>query len=235
MNKYYLPIDFNKLPIDSSSVIDMADLRFGDISDNPKRSAMIFIRNMNISNSLSFDSCSYKDKEEYLLKYILDDISIHNIEFIATWISILSSSKGLDFFDERSFLSKEEINTFIKDHEELISDIIYLILSIPICAMYSFSSINNIDLGLDQIELTDWNEINIYNFINITSHPNFILLIDTDGKVKPMIYTKYFNKSRKDVVDSLNSNFPYFNMLQLMFNNDEYKNAFISTIKDILK
>ena len=62
MNLITIPCDIQKINPDDK--IDMSVLNINVDQDQKKRYAFIYLRNVGIKNELSFDKCSYNDKED---------------------------------------------------------------------------------------------------------------------------------------------------------------------------
>lgn len=233
---YSLPMDLNTMTADeNTAVIDMSNLNFPVSPEKQKRSALIFIRNTGISMELSFDNCSYEDKEEYLIMYMHDNINIHIPLLTTTWIEILSEHR-----DNRiilpSILNSEEIATFIQRNQEFINEVNHLIISLPMYAIMVLSKMergdDDLEIDMDGIEVTDYNGVNIYNLEDMSTYDDFGLLVFRTTDMIPRIYSQYFGEdSDRMPIDKITRRLPVFGMLDLMVAPQDIQDDFLNKIK----
>ena len=89
MHNYGLPIQVDYLT-NSDIVIDMNNLTFPVDESAQERSALLFIRNTNLTATFDFSNCSYERKEIFLMSYMTGTIQVYIPELIHTWVSIIA-------------------------------------------------------------------------------------------------------------------------------------------------
>lgn len=238
MQYYSLPINLNKIDLLSkeNSVIDMSLLNFKCDIGKQKRSSFLFIRNTNIDIPITFQNCSYEDKEEFLLMYMFGDINVNLDILVSTWLKILLSK-----VDNRPYLlsifDDDEIERFCENNKEIINEIYQFIISIPLCSINFYLGYNKIetDISINEFETTDYDKINIKNFIKLIYHDEFLLLITHMENIKPLYYIKYFNMDNNILLKELLKKLPFLNILNILINPnfEEVHTKFINKLSDL--
>ena len=217
-------------------VIDMSNLGFDCDISKKKFYAFIFIRNTGIKAELDFEKCSYEDKEEYLLMFMKSDIEVKCPILASTWIEIISFDDSEIYLP--SILNKDEIKKFIDNNGEFVNNLKQFINSLPIYAMYKFNKVSDIDISMDEFESTDNDEIKLANFYQLTEFDRFILLLDDNpsDNHKPILYTKMFDNPENEYnFMHIMERLPYFNLLNILFSDNESQNNAIKNINESLK
>lgn len=223
MKYYSLPLNLNNIDeSEKDAVIDMSQLCFKCNKDKLKRSSFLFIRNTGIKMPISFEKCTLDDKEEFLLNYMFGDISVEIPALDSTWLRVLLSIAEPDgkYNYLESILSDEEIDIFCQEYGKDIAEVIQFIISIPICAINYFLTYDKIktDITMDEFVSTDYNRINIFNFIKMIYHDEFLLLVKEYEGIGPMFFKSYFNEENKFIMHEFLEGLPFLNMLNLMIN-----------------
>lgn len=214
--------------------IDMSDLRFDCPEDKKKFYAFIFIRNTGIKANLNFDKCSFEDKEEYLKMFLTSNIELKCPILASTWIEILLFDNSELYLP--SIFNKDDINKFIERNKNLIDNIHQFINSLPIYSIYLFSKTCNMDVGIDEIETTDNDDIKLINFYQLSEFKQFILLLNPSYEHRPLFYTKIFdNKNNLYDFMRIMNNLPYMNLLNGMFANSECQTNLINGINNVFE
>lgn len=237
-----LPIDCNISELDpNDNAIDMAQLNFPGVEkDAVPRAALLYIRNTGVTLPLTFENCSYDDKEKFLLLYMKSNISVDVPILSCTWLSILLYMRHMDS-GLPNILNPDEVHTFVGNNTELIKNMLRLALSLPVEAMVYATNERNLlsELGDDPFEIdeypkSDYNEINFANFVNMTDYAIFIELIedDMDG-IKPTYFLKYFSDISGPIEWKLHNNLPFLSILKLALDSDR-KSKFIEGLGNIL-
>lgn len=239
MKYYSLPIDLNV--IDSinkeEAVIDMSDLKFPCDESKQVRSSFIFIRNTDLDMNFDFEKCSYEMKEEYLLFYFKGNINVNIPVLSTTWLEILfhEYTGGITL---QSILNNEEIEKFINRNGNYVNEIHRFIVSIPISAINFYLGYNMVesDISMDEFPQSDFDELNLDNFIHLVDYSDFMLLITPRPGIEPTFYTKYFNRGENDPYKQiLISKLPFLNMINMMINPKESVNdTFVNKTDELL-
>lgn len=229
MIKYILPLDINNIDSTENILIDMSRLKFDVPLEKRKRAAFIFLRNANIRAELDFSQCSYQDKKEFLLLYLLEDIEVDADILTSTWIEILSSKDGGRVILP-SILDINEIQIFIKENNDLIEELYQLINSLPIYALYC-SPQNGSLFNTDDFKRTDYHRIKMANFYKLADNDEFTLLID--GNTEPLFYEKIFIKGEY-YISKMMEKLPFTNILSLFTLSPEIQDDAIDKINDLL-
>lgn len=228
-----IPTDLSYIE-DDELVIDMSNLNFGVDVSRQKYFSFIYIRNSGIKMKLDFSKCSYKDKEEFLMLFMTSGIEVKSDLLASTWIEILFNS---DQTKLNSILSIEEIKTFNNDHHEYISILRQFINSLPLYSMYVYHEEGTEPMNLDEFETSDFDDISLCNFYQLTTFEDFLLLLeDTGTENKPMFFKKIFdNYNDSFYMSSIISNLPYLQFLDLLLGSKEGQNDFIEILNNILQ
>lgn len=231
-----IPDGIKELQNSEELTIDMSDLRFDCPPDKQKFYSFIFIRNSGIDLPLNFEKCSYSDKEEFLIMFLTVNININCPIMASTWIEILSSTEGDIYLP--SILTKEEIKLFIERNLSFVNNIHQFINSLPLCAIYKFCSRTNNSMGFDEFKATNYAEIKLVNFHQLTEYDSFILLLNHNpiNEHKPVFYTEIFTNPENsyDLMLIMNK-LPYINLLITMFADQELQNQAIAGINSLLE
>lgn len=230
MARYSLPFDIGTLDENAEVVsIDMSSLNFNVPADQQKKSSFIFLRNAGINADLDFSGCSYKDKEEFLLLYLQEDIDVNAEILSSTWIEILSARDGGGVVLP-SILTSEEIQEFLVNNKDFISDVYQLINSLPIYSMHC-SPMNGQAFNTDDMPKTDNHSIKITNFAKLSNYDAFVFLID--GKTPGKFYTKLFIKDDQCIAQMMDR-LPFLNMLTALFSPPEVQQEIAEGINNFL-
>lgn len=228
--RYILPIDICNTDVTSEKIsIDMSRSEFDVPNDKQKRSSFIFLRNAGIKGELDFSDCTYDDKEEFLLLYFLEDIDVNADILSTTWLEILSAKDGGGVYLP-SILTSDEIQQFLTDHSDLISEIYQLINSLPIYALYCSEKNQNM-FNTDDFQKTDYNRIKMTNFSKLAMYNPFILLVNESSE--PLFYEKLFIKG-EFYISKMMSYLPYSNLLDMMTLAPEIQDDAINRINSLL-
>ena len=230
MHNYGLPIQVDYLT-NSDIVIDMNNLTFPVDESAQERSALLFIRNTNLTATFDFSNCSYERKEIFLMSYMTGTIQVYIPELIHTWVSIIANKYAN--ININSILTIVEIGKFISDHKELIDEIINITGSIPLCSIISFFKAKEIECP-DKYELSDYCGINGKNYFNLLSDDNFVKLIELIDDITPKYYVNYF---MEDTIyySALLYKLPYLALLNAAFSDEETSNKFIEELKGLIE
>lgn len=200
------PVDEMNTVKEQGALVDMSKPQFPGNMDK-FRTTLIYLRNTGFTNiDLNFSSCSTEDKFNYLLAYFNNDINVKNKEFVNTWIDVLLSNTD----DLQGFLTKEEIELFIKENSDLVNEIKRFAVSIPLYIMDRFK--HEGIYSMDEFKPYETDKIKC-NINNIIRHPEFILI--ADDTIEPVFYTKQFTHDNNKLFDAAQSllYFPVLNAL----------------------
>lgn len=194
----------------NGAIVDMSDIKFPGIpKDKIQRTAFIFFRNTGFNVKLDFSKCTFEEKEAFLIAYLTENLDVKPSEFATSYIKIFNRLIGNDINIE-CILLDEEIDQFIKNHEELLSKLFQFINSLPVFALFYFS-LNDKAYTLSDIERSDENIIND-NFYYIISRDEFISIFDNDAGVAPLFYTQLFTFENTKLLQAVQS-LPFFSIL----------------------
>lgn len=241
MNIYTLPIhrdtEFLRNISIENTTIDMSKFGFNLPKDKTKRASFIYIRNSCINPLYDFHNCSFEDKSEFLLLFLNNNINVTISELASTWVEILLRYKfNTQDIKNLSIFDINEIDKFILNNKEFIDEIYNLIISIPICAIQYYGKSNNhLEISLNNIKHTDYDKINLFNFIQLMDYDDFILLIQSDEKFKPKYYKKYFDDIDNPYLGILLKKLPFLDILNVMLTTDEeIQDQFLNNIQKVL-
>lgn len=228
---YTLPLEvgfFQVLPKDAE--IDMSVLNFPTDENLQKKSAFIFIRNTEIVAKFNFDNCTFEDKSEYLMLFMKTNARVRIPELITTWIKIIGY--GYVEIPLKSILSDDDIERFIIENMDFVKEVRRFSVSIPLISINYFLKVAKID-HIDDIPKTDFNEMSIVNFFQLTDYEIFKEIINMID-IEPAFYTYYFDQ-KKSYYHELVNRFPYLNMLNMVMNSDTSMiEDFVSNMNKVL-
>ena len=150
MNQLSLPFDIDIDHIGEEVTVDMSSLNFDVPAEQQKKASFIYLRNVGVKLELDFSKCSYEDKRDFLLLYLQEDIDVDADILSTTWIDILLAKDG-GGEALPSILTLAEIQTFMQENKDFISEIYRLINSLPIFSMLCSSDQNHISLNKCQV------------------------------------------------------------------------------------
>ncbi|MCM1215368.1 MAG: hypothetical protein NC548_12720 [Lachnospiraceae bacterium] len=222
MKCYSLPIRLNEIDgiTPENSIILMNELNFPCSPDKQKRSAFLFLRNTNIHASLSFDGCSYAGKCEYMMSYYTDDICVQIPELDLEWLLILL--RRANGHQPCKIFTDEEGDRFIKEHKDFIDEVLRLIISLPLCSIqYFLADKENVDtdISIDSFPKSDWDKLNMNNFIHLLDHEEILWLINPVDDLKPTFYSKYFFTEGNPYIQKMVAGLPFLALLNAMMYN----------------
>lgn len=229
MTTYTLPFDVWSIPEGERVLVDMSILNFDVPADQQRKSCFIFLRNSNVKADLDFSKCSYKEKEEFLLLYLQEDIDVDAEILSSTWIEILSARDGGGVVLP-SILTSAEIQTFLDRNAEYITEIYRLINSLPIYSMYC-STQNGKLYNTDDFPKSDYHGIKITNFSKLSKYDAFSLLID--GETPGIFYEKLFIKDDPRISRMMDQ-LPYLNLINALMFPPEAQEQIIAGINSML-
>lgn len=211
MKNIILPVEYEELSKEDYN-IDMSISNFPVDNDKQVYTTFIFIRNMSLKGPFDFTGCTYYRKTEFLMLYMTGNINLYIDTIIQTWISIIS----YDIVDTHveSILSPEETKYFINEHQDLICELRTITISIPVCAVMEYRKITGLNV-MNDIDVSDFNDVNINNFLNMTKFEEFNNLIFFINGMEPKFYTKYFNMNTSSYHRI--SKLPFVNIMLAMF------------------
>lgn len=201
-----LPTDHELLD-NEDIIIDMNKI---DLGIDNKLSKFIYIRNCGIKNKLYFGNCSYKDKEDYILTYMENDIDIKSIELTSTWASILSND-----VNEFSILNENEIKIFNINNKEYINMIKIFISSI---LFFKADRMNKDKFKLDiedKIEETEFDKISLYAIHKLFNN-NFNQILPLVLNKNLLYFKNIFNKRNSYYLINIINSFTPFNELLIL-------------------
>lgn len=226
---YTLPVDPSTLTEDD--VIDMSQSGF---DSDPIRSSFIFIRNTELTTNYDFSKCSYEQKSEYLDLYMFGSFDV-NIQLLTnTWIEILMSKK-CDNPVLPIIFTADEVKRFASEHQESLSEIYNLIISLPMFALVRLADVPGHEEIADDIKtykFTDYDRINLHNFALMTYNPDFNQMIEPIDGMKPLYYNEYMAKYHWRNRSIINNNLPYSSLLMLMLGSKEQMKSFMRYFKE---
>lgn len=234
MKRITIPTDLSSVEENEELTIDMSELNFDVDNSKKKFFSFIYIRNSGIKMKLDFSKCSYKDKEEFLILFMTSGIEVKSDILASTWLEILFNSYQVTL---DSILTTDEIRKFNIDHSEYISLIRQFINSIPLYAMYVFHEEGKEPMNLDEFDRSDFNEISLCNFYQLTAFADFILLLeDVNTDNKAVFYEKIFdNPDDCFYLSIIINNLPYLRFLDLLFETPDAQEAFIEVLNNVMK
>lgn len=232
-----LPIDLETISSNNDKInIDMSKLSFPCDEDKQIRSSLIFLRNTGVKVDLYFENCSYEEKSKFLMIYLNDKIVIDIPELSVSWIKILSY--GYLNIDFPSILNDDEIKKFNEENKDFIFEIHRFMVSLPLCAINYFANKSERgDIDINEYESTDYDGINMKNFIHLFDYEEFLFLVQNIMDIDPIFYNKYFyfNENYNPYIEIFLNKMPYLNILNIMLDvNEESQQEFIDGIKNIL-
>jgi len=230
MNKYILPIDDNIDCDKELIVVNMATSNFDVPVEHQKRSSFIFLRNSVLRAEFDFTECSYYDKEEFLLMYLLEDFDVEIDILATTWIEILSTRDGGGVILP-SILTSDEIELFLEKNSILINEIYQLINSLPIYSLYC-SSQNGTFYNTDDFQKIDYDKIKMANFSKLSKYDAFALLID--GETESFFYNKYFIKGEY-YITMMMDRLPFLGLLSALTVPAEIQDDIIAKVQGLLE
>lgn len=207
-----LPYDMNVMEEikENGAIVDMSDIKFPGIpADKVQRTTFIFFRNTGFDVKLDFSNCSFEEKEQFLIAYLLERIDVKQTEFATSYVKILNRAVGNDI-DVECIMTNEEIDRFIENYKDDISDFLQFAVSLPLFAMYYFS-LNNQAYDMSEFEHTDDDKFSD-NFYHIISTDGFIALFDHDITLPPLFYDKLFTFENHKLLEAI-QNLPFFAIL----------------------
>lgn len=234
MNMIPIPCDINSIKEDD--IIDMSKLNFEASESQKKRYAFIYLRNVGFKNQLSFDQCSYNDKEEYLKTFLSANVNIE-IEILAsTWIEILIYNAGLNIENLifPSILSLDEIKLFSRDNINFINKVRRLINSLTLYAVVQFNSHDQM-FDTSTIEYTDDTEIKLTNLYQLAKYSAFTLITEPMPPAeRSLIYYKqlFDNGENAYSLDRLTKLIPMFELLSILTAPQEYQKSFVELAEE---
>lgn len=213
---YSLPIISEEIKnIDkNNSIVDMSKLEFPVNKDLQKRASFLFIRNTSLDLELDFSKCNFKDKEEFLLSYLTGDIDLDIPILTNTWIEILLNEIS-DEIVLPSIMDKYEINKFTNNNREFIQELYTFIISIPLCSI-EFAMDKDDKYITNDFEETDYDKINIANFVRMVDNEDFKLIIGSKDGLTPKYYKKYFHKEDNPYLNDLIKPFPFLDIINII-------------------
>lgn len=229
MQRYTLPFDLDQIKEGEEVSVDMSSLNFDVPDDRQKRSSFIFLRNAGVKAELDFSGCSYKDKVEFLLLYLQEDIDVNAEILSSTWIEILSAKDGGGVVLP-SILTSSEINQFIKDNKDFINEIYQLINSLPIFSMMC-SVYNGSLYDINDFEKTDFDGVKITNFSKLSAFDAFSLLID--GSTPGKFYEKLFIKGEPHII-AMMERLPFLNLISALMAGPDVQAKIVTGINQML-
>lgn len=234
MNLITIPCDIQKINPDDK--IDMSVLNINVDQDQKKRYAFIYLRNVGIKNELSFDKCSYNDKEEFLKGFLSMNINIDIPILASTWISVLMYNAGLLNPDVNmySILSMDEIKLFNETNIDFINKVRRLINSLTLYAVVKYNSGIQI-CDTSNIEYTDDTEIKLTNLYQLAMYPAFTFITEPmPPKERSLVYyTKLFDDVECSYsMMKLRKLIPMFELLSMLTAPNEMKSVFAAKINE---
>ena len=194
----------------NGAIVDMSDIQFPNITaDKNQRTTFIFFRNTGFDVKLDFSSCSFEEKEAFLLAYLTENIDVKQSEFVKSYIKILNRAVGNDINVE-CILTDVEIEQFVKKNYAFITSILKFINSLPVFAMFYFS-LNGEVYDMEDFEKTDENIIND-NFYYVISADEAITLFDHELQIPPMFYNQLFTFENEKLFHAVQK-LPFFSIL----------------------
>lgn len=197
---------------ENGAIVDMSNINFPGIDKkNNAKTSFIFLRNTGFNVILDYSSCTYEEKENFIISYITETIKCDRPELVSTYTKILNKLVGIHV-DIECILSDEEIDKFIKNNNEFIVELIRFVKSLPLFALKCFA-LNDMIYSLDDFETTDAEPFsdNIYSIIN-----NDTILSFFDGEssnIEPKIYNKLFNYENTNLLETVILKLPFFGLL----------------------
>lgn len=219
---YSLPINLSEIEsiTPENSIVDMSSLSFPCSADKQKRSAFLFIRNTNLKTTYMFTPCSYAGKCEYMMMYYTGNIAVHIPELDLEWIYILF--RRAYGSQPCSIFTNEEADRFIEEHKDFIDQVLQLIISLPLCSIqYFLTDTENVktDISLDSFPKSDWDKLNMNNFIHLLDLEPITRLINPIDGLKPTYYTKYFFTDCNPYMQKMLTGLPFLGLLNAMMYN----------------
>lgn len=178
----------------NSAIVKMNELNFP--FNNTIATAIIYLRNTGFNVALDFSKCTYKEKEEYLLRYITEPILLNHKEFATTLVNLMLCYLNINDIDtNNSILSEKELDTFVSSHKDIMEELTSLIKSLPLFAMLNTKGITvNVDsLPHKEFSLSK-NYLNMFDYYDMT-----LLFEDNESS---LVY--YTNEFTSDNIELLN-------------------------------
>jgi hypothetical protein len=234
---YTIPDNISSITDDD--IIDMSVHNFGVDVEDPIKSAFIFIRNTELKAKFDFSNCTYDQKCKYLMMFMFGSFDIHMQDLTDTWMAILLSKK----YDQDVFpclFTHDEINKFVSENSEVLSEVYQLVISLPVFALWEYD--NNcknrynspVHFDLTKYEHTDYNKINLHNFTSLTFNQDFVRLGARDNDdIQPKFYESYLVGYQFMNWREINDNLPYLKLLNIIYSDDAHREAFINSLSSL--
>jgi len=220
---------FCSLPIDMSlvesitpenTIVDFSSLDFPCPADKQKRSAFLFLRNTNLKATFMFVGCTYEDKAEYMMMYYSGNIAVHIPELDLEWLFILL--RRAYGYQPCKIFTEEEADRFISENKDFIDEVLRLIVSLPLCSIqYFLSDKENIstDITMDSFPKSDWDKLNLNNFIHLLDFEDILTLINPVDGFQPTFYSNYFYTRGNPYIGKMIAGLPFLGLLNAMMYN----------------
>lgn len=237
---YSLPIENNSIKnVSINDIVDMSDLKFPEVVTDPERIALLFIRNTGIKANFTFARCTYEEKAKYLMLFMTGNrINVTMPKLSSTWARILLHGKIESSL--MSILSVNDIIRFRDDHKDLIDELYQFMVSIPLCSIDVYASVkgnSEIDIP-SEFKISTYDGFNQFGLVQLFDYREMIMLSLSMPEIKPVFYQNYFQsklcKNYPGFVGDLVNKFPYFQLLNIVTNdNEELRNTFANGLLGI--
>lgn len=135
----------NECELYKDYIIDISAIHYEDpeMDSDKVNYSLIYLRNIDLPIPCDFSKLSYKEKEEWLIKYInsnLFDLSIKELN--ETILNLLSDDKINDIM---SILTDDELNMFKESHVELLDNMKQFIVSLELLINYAVNKDSDVE------------------------------------------------------------------------------------------
>lgn len=186
----------------NGAIVDMSSIKFPGIDESDQvRTSFVFLRNTGFDNvTLDFSTTSYDIKSNFVKEFITSDIVIEYKGLAATLINLLSHMSNLPFRENNSIFNENELNKFVKENKELLSEVLQILVSLPLYAMNRLSLKDKL-YSMDDVEHTD-KFIVKNNLKHLFGYNAIPFIISSHQEIKPLYYDLLFREDNNELFEA---------------------------------
>lgn len=134
--------------------IDISSINYDDpeMDADKVNYSLVYLRNIDLPLPCDFSKLSYKEKEEWIVKYINADLFDLSIKELNETILNLLADEPINNIE--NILNEEETNKFQIDHKDLLDSIKQFIVSLRIVLKYAISQSFD-DISTDEYPIVE--------------------------------------------------------------------------------